>query len=73
MRLSADRPAAWSRQVSKQQDAATIERLKDRVGLDFEQFLKRHPAFEDAWPAAVEALGRHPRQSALTRLRYADG
>ncbi|MBI5617189.1 MAG: hypothetical protein HY943_12945 [Gammaproteobacteria bacterium] len=69
--------AALSRHLLKHLEAAMVDCLKDRVGRDFEQFLKHHPAFENAWPAAIAALGRHPRQSPITsprlRPRFAGG
>jgi len=35
-----------------------IEQLRVRIGADLEQFLKRHPLFERAWPSAIALIGR---------------
>jgi hypothetical protein len=54
--------AAWKsgleRYLRRPSDPVLLSRLKDRIGQDFEQFVGRHPKFEQLWPTAIAAFGR---------------
>jgi hypothetical protein len=54
--------AAWKSELERYlllpSDPVLLSGLKDRIGDDLEQFVCRHPKFEQLWPTAIAALGR---------------
>jgi hypothetical protein len=54
--------AVWTARVRplllRGDEPGIAPKLKTQIGKDFEQFVARHPQFEQLWPDAVAALGR---------------